>query len=96
MIPQSSTKGAALEAPVVPRLRRSISPQFYPGLTAGPSHCRPFGLGTSILRISAYSGFMSPYIELQKQPRILLNSWLLFPFRSAFVKKPVPVLCAGM
>jgi hypothetical protein len=43
MIPLLSTEGAALEAPVVPRLRRSISPQSYPGLTAGPSHCRPFG-----------------------------------------------------
>ncbi len=36
MILQSSTEGAALEAPVVPRLRRSISSQCYPGLTAGP------------------------------------------------------------
>ena len=32
---------------VVPRLRRSISPQSYPGLTAG-LHCRPSSLGTSI------------------------------------------------
>ncbi len=42
---QSSTEGAALEASMVPRLRRSISPQSYPGLTAGPSHYRPFGPG---------------------------------------------------
>jgi len=38
-----STEGAAREAPMVPRLQRSIASQVYPGLTAGPIAFRPFG-----------------------------------------------------
>jgi hypothetical protein len=39
-----SAEGAAREAPMVPRLQRSIASQAYPGLTAGPIAFRPFGL----------------------------------------------------
>jgi hypothetical protein len=38
-----SAEGAAREAPMVPRLQRSIASQAYPGLTAGPIAFRPFG-----------------------------------------------------
>jgi hypothetical protein len=38
-----STEGAALRYPSVPRLQRSFFWQPYPGLTAGPILCRPFG-----------------------------------------------------
>jgi hypothetical protein len=38
-----SAEGAAREAPMVPRLQRSIASQDYPGLTAGPIAFRPFG-----------------------------------------------------
>ena len=36
-----SAAGAAREAPMVPRLQRSIASQAYPGLTAGPIAFRP-------------------------------------------------------
>jgi len=38
-----SAEGAAREAPMVPRLQRSIASQADPGLTAGPIAFRPFG-----------------------------------------------------
>jgi hypothetical protein len=38
-----SAEGAAREAPMVPRLQRSIASYAYPGLTAGPISFRPFG-----------------------------------------------------
>ena len=38
-----SAESATLEIPIVPRLLRSIYRNAYPGLTAGPTQCRPFG-----------------------------------------------------
>jgi len=38
-----SAEGAALLVSKVPRLRRSISLNAHPGLTAWPTQCRPFG-----------------------------------------------------
>ena len=37
---------------LVPRLRRSTTLHPYPGLTAGPIDCRPFGPGHAVNRSS--------------------------------------------